>query len=218
MIDFQSSSSLIGLMAIVFGSGFLSGLSPCTLPTAVLVIGYVGRHEEKSVMKGFLLSLFFVMGIMLTLVLLGIFFSFLGSLLSPGFLNYFLAVILIVMGLWMFKVFEFNKGQSGNIFNVRKGSGFPGAFLLGLPFGIAASPCTMPVTASLLAFSSTQQDLFIGAMLMGVFALGRSIPLLLIGTFTEMLKHLKNFDKIQPIIEKIGGVTLLVIGLYYLIF
>jgi cytochrome c biogenesis protein CcdA len=217
-MDFQSAGSLVGLLAIVFGSGFLSGLSPCTLPTAVLVVGYVSRHEEKSVLKGFLLTLFFVLGIIFTLVLLGVFFSFIGSLLTPKFLNYFLALILIVMALWMFRVFEFNKGSAGNVFKVKKGSGYLGAFLLGLPFGIAASPCTMPVTASLLAFASTKQDLFFGALLMAVFALGRSIPLLLIGTFTELIKQFKNFEKAQPVIEKIGGAALLGIGLYYLIF
>ncbi|NSW90623.1 MAG: hypothetical protein HPY74_08105 [Firmicutes bacterium] len=49
----------------------------------------------------------------------------------------------------------------------KKRSGFIDAFLLGIPFGISAlPPCTMPITASVLAYSATRGSALLGAVLM----------------------------------------------------
>lgn len=218
MIDFQTADGFLGILGLVFSAGFLSGLSPCTLPTAVLVVGFVSGKKENSKLSGFILSLCFALGMIVTLSLLGFFVSFAGSLLNTKILNYALSVILILMALWMLKIFDFSSSKKSLAsVNVKKGSGFLGAFLLGLPFGIAASPCTLPVTASLLAYSATL-SVFYGLVLMLFFAIGKSIPLVLIGTFTSLIKHLKKVEKFQVVFQKVGGVILLGLGLYYLIF
>ncbi len=44
----------------------VSGLSPCTLPTVVFVAGYVGGYSQISRIRGFVISLAFVLGLSLT--------------------------------------------------------------------------------------------------------------------------------------------------------
>ena len=67
------------VLAIIFGLGFMSGLSPCNLPTVALVVGYVGKNGDKGKSHGFLLSLYFVLGIAVVLTILGGLSGYLGA-------------------------------------------------------------------------------------------------------------------------------------------
>lgn len=51
---------------------------------------------------------------------------------------------------------------------------------------------------------------------MFVFAIGRSIPLLVVGAFTGILKDLSAVAKYQHIIEKVSGVILIGLAGYFI--
>ena len=217
MISLNANTTLIATLAIVFSTGFLSGLSPCTLPTVVFITAYVGGEKVNTKKRGFILSLAFVLGIAFMLSLLGIFAGYMGKIIaSEQILNYIIAAILLIMGLWLLKVFKFNPSYNFSKISPKKGSGILGAFLLGIPFGIAASPCTLPITLSVLAYSSIKGSVFFGMLLMFTFAIGRSIPLLIVGTFTGLLKNIKALVKYQNIIEKVAGVILILLAAYFI--
>ncbi|MDD3777418.1 MAG: cytochrome c biogenesis protein CcdA [Actinomycetota bacterium] len=217
MLNIDVNSSLYVVLAIVFSTGFISGLSPCTLPTIVFVTAYVGGAKSKSKKKGFILSLFFILGIALMLSLLGVFAGLMGKIISNAVvLNIIIAAVLLVMGLWLLGTIKINTNWSYAKINPKKGSGVLGALLLGIPFGIAASPCTMPVTMSVLAFSSLKGSVLYGMLLMFVFAMGRSIPLLVAGTFTGIIKELSLISKYQPVIEKVSGFILIGLSGYFI--
>ncbi|PIU29322.1 MAG: hypothetical protein COT09_01395, partial [Candidatus Hydromicrobium americanum] len=55
-----------------------------------------------------------------------------------------------------------------------------------------------------------------GMLLMFTFAIGRSIPLLLVGTFTGLLKNMKVLVKYQNIIEKVAGAVLILLSVYFI--
>ena len=63
------------------------------------------------------------------------------------------------------------------------------AFLLGFPFGLAASPCTTPVTVTVLAFAAAKGSAPAGFLMLFLFAMGRSLPLLAAGTFTGPVSY-----------------------------
>ena len=217
MISLNANTTLIATLAIVFSTGFLSGLSPCTLPTVVFITAYVGGEKVNTKKRGFILSLAFVLGIAFMLSLLGVFAGYMGKIIaSEQILNYIIAAILLIMGLWLLKVFKFNPSYNFSKISPKKGSGILGAFLLGIPFGIAASPCTLPITLSVLAYSSIKGSVFFGMLLMFTFAIGRSIPLLIVGTFTGLLKNIKALVKYQNIIEKVAGVILILLAAYFI--
>lgn len=211
------SSNMITNLIIIFCTGLFSGLSPCTLPTVIFVSAYVSGNKDYSKKKGFTLSLAFVLGIAVMLSLLGMFAGIFGNLfINKSILNYIIAAILIVMGLWLLKVIDLNVDIRFFNNNTEKGSGIFGAFLMGIPFGISASPCTMPITASVLAYSASKGSALYGMILMFVYAVGRSIPLLLVGTFTGLLNNISVMSKYQKTIEKISGITLIVLAFYFI--
>ncbi|WP_441315719.1 cytochrome c biogenesis protein CcdA [Desulforamulus aquiferis] len=91
-----------------------------------------------------------------------------------------------------------------------------GAFLLGIPFAIIASPCTVPITATVLAYAAAKGSAWYGFLLLFIFAMGRSIPLLAAGTFTSILKNYSRFGVLTRSIQKISGLALIILGFYLL--
>ncbi|WP_052221416.1 cytochrome c biogenesis CcdA family protein [Clostridium homopropionicum] len=216
-MNLNIDSSLISVLLIVFSTGFIGGLSPCTFLTVAFIIAYVSGNTNYSKKRGFILSLFFILGIALMLSILGAFAGLLGNvLLKTDLLNYIIAFVLILMGFWLLDVFNFSGNGVDFKHSLKNGSGLLGSFLLGIPFGIFASPCTMPIAASALAYSAIKGSPLYGMILMFTFAIGRSLPLLVAGTFTGVLTHINWLSKYQHTIEKIGGIIMIILALYFI--
>ncbi len=206
-------SSVSYIFVLLGGLG--SGLSPCTLPTILLIVSYVGG-TKVSRLRSFYISLSFVLGIAVTLSILGVAASLLGQLfLGNEIIWYVVAFIAIIMGLYLLDCLKFNLNIPVAV-KPLKTKGVIGAFLLGLPFGLAASPCTMPVTATVLAYSAANANPVNGFFMMFIFAISRSIPLLLAGTFTGFVNNMKGMERWSSLIQKISGVILIIVGLYFL--
>ena len=95
--------------------------------------------------------------------------------------------------------------------------GLPGAFLLGLVSGLVVSQCATPVLAVILTYVMAQQSgVLYGAALLFLYALGCGLPLVLVGTFTGVLKNLRAFGKWSGAVNKISGVLLILLGAYFL--
>jgi len=200
----------------VLAAGLVSGLSPCTLPTVVMVVAYVGGQEHQSRLKGFVLALFFVLGLALTLAAAGAFVSLAGKMfLGSNVVWYIAALIAVLMGANMLGLFTL-PGYSFSPSGIKRSSGVVGAFLLGIPFAIIASPCTTPVTATVLAYAATKGSVVYGFILLFVYAMGRSIPLLAAGTFTSVLKNAAKFARASEIIQRVSGLVLIGLGFYLL--
>lgn len=207
----DSITPLAGLL--VFAGGLASGH---TLPTVVFLVGYVGGYAEKSKLRGFALALAFVLGLSLTLASMGAAAALAGSLfLESDILWYVLAFILLLMGLNLLGLFALPElpGLSMQTTGVK---GFLGAFLLGIPFAFAASPCTTPVMAGVLAYAAGKGNAFYGFSLLFIYAVGRSLPLLLVGTFTGLVKKIDRLQGWSNVLQKVSGVILLLLGLWFL--
>lgn len=62
------------------------------------------------------------------------------------------------------------------------------AYVAGLTFALAASPCSTPILATLLAYASAQSSPAAGASLLFVYSLGYVAPLLIAASAT--VRHL----------------------------
>jgi len=95
--------------------------------------------------------------------------------------------------------------------------GVPGALALGLVSGLVASQCATPVLAAILTYVMSRQGaLAYGAALLFVYALGRGVPVVLAGTFTGALKQFRSLARWSAVIQKVSGVLILGVGLYFL--
>jgi cytochrome c-type biogenesis protein len=93
--------------------------------------------------------------------------------------------------------------------------GAPGALMLGLVSGLVASQCATPVLAAILTYVMAKGALLYGAALLFVYALGRGVPIVLAGTFTGILKRLQAFGRWNEALEKVAGVVVIAVGLYF---
>ena len=197
-------------------AGLFGGLSPCTLPTAVLVVAYVGGYDNRSRWQGFILSLAFVLGLSLTLATVGAVVSAIGGLFTGSrVIWYGAALISVLMGANLLGLFSL-PSFGFNLKGVKQGSGVVGAFLLGIPFAFIASPCTAPITATVLGYAAAKGSVGYGFILLFTYAIGRSIPLLAAGTFTSVLKNTSKFAGFGQVLQRISGVALILLGFYLL--
>jgi cytochrome c-type biogenesis protein len=82
----------------------------------------------------------------------------------------------------------------------------------GLAFGLAATPCTTPVLAVLLAWMAETGKPLVGMLLLTSFGAGQVLPLLLAGTAAATLPSLLKLRQIGQWVPPISGVVLLVTG------
>ena len=82
----------------------------------------------------------------------------------------------------------------------------------GLAFGLAASPCTTPVLAVLLAWIAQTRDPVIGIVLLTCFGIGQVLPLFIASTAAAAIPKLLALRPLSRWIPPISGAILLGTG------
>jgi cytochrome c-type biogenesis protein len=202
----------VGAVALAFALGLLVAFAPSSLAIAPAVMGYVSRKDVSS-RRSVALSLAFIAGVVLVDAVVGALFAVGGAALMRGFtarLPLWYAVItvmLLALGLANLKVWE--PKLPSYVPRLRKAEGMGGAFLLGIPFGLMACPSCTPLLLPVALGVAATGDPFLGATMMGLFALGRGLPLVVIGGFTGASRRSQLLSRWLPGIERfIGGVLL----------
>lgn len=215
----------------VFLTGILSFFSPCILPllpvyTGVLLDDKDGAQASSGKFSisvtSLLRTLAFIAGISFIFILLGYGAGFLGDLLYASWFQYLTGAIIILLGLHQMEILHFKglykekrlqlQGQGQN------GKGYSQAFLLGLTFSFAWTPCVGPVLGSVLALAASGgSGAWQGAGLMLVYTLGLALPFLLLAlTSSYVLKHFRKLHPYLGILKKVGGFLIIVMGLLVL--
>ena len=65
--------------------------------------------------------------------------------------------------------------------------------LIGAIFAFAASPCSTPILASVMAVASLSANLIFSICLLLAFALGQGVIIILVGMFTSIIKNFRQF-------------------------
>ncbi len=215
----QNASPLAFLL--VFLGGIVTSIGPCNVAMIPLVIGYVGGAKAQLTRgRAFILSLTFAVGLALTFMGLGLVAALVGGLFggTTRVWYYVVAAVCVLIGVQILAGFELPElpgvGRLRERVTLR---GIPGALSLGLVSGLVASQCATPVLAAILTYVMAQEGALVyGAALLFIYALGRGVPIVLAGTFAGFLQQLKALARWTPVLEKVSGVIVLGVGLYFL--
>ncbi len=203
-----------------FLAGVISSASPCVLAMIPLVIGYVSGYSEGSPKKAIQYSLVFTLGLTITFTILGVIAGALGRLFGDvgGFWKYVMPPVAIILGLFLLGAFKFNVSVPQRF--MPKQRALLGAFLMGLFFGIVASPCATPVLAVILTFAAAQKRIAYSGALLLCYALGHWILVLGAGIsagFAQKVLASKGIADFSNYSKKVGGVLLIGAGVYLII-
>ncbi len=213
----ENSLWLAPVFAVI--AGLLSALTPCSLASIPLIIGYIGSSATHDSKKALRLSFVFALGMAVVYVTLGVLASLLGKWIEVplNIANIILALLLIVMSLQILDIFTIIPTLEWNKKITKKG--FAGAFLTGTVGGLFSSHCAIPVLVVLLGLIARRGNLLLGFILSLLFAAAHSIPVLLAGTSTGFIKKRTlnpNYGRYSKTVKYILAGLILLIALYLL--
>jgi len=204
---------------VSIGVGFLLGFvftfNPVALASIPVSLAYVTKaHEAK---KAALFGGMFILGMVITQAVLGLITGFggqwVGKIIGRQW-GLLLGPLLILLGLmwpgWLRLPLPSIPMRARRVTSGR------GAGALGAAFAVAICPACTPALVILLGLVAGIGSPFFGLMLLLAFALGRAVPILLGAVAVGWLESLAVLKHYQKIFEIIGGLLLILSGLYML--
>jgi cytochrome c-type biogenesis protein len=214
-----SDPASLGL-ALAFGAGLLSFISPCVLPlipsylTFVTGVGFdeLGNSRRAALVH----SLLFVLGFTLIFVALGASATVLGRLLLAYrvWITRIGGALIVLFGLYLLgvvRVASFDRERRVHLAN--KPVGYLGSVLVGVAFGAGWTPCLGPILGAILTYTAATADLSRGLPLLLAYSLGLAIPFLLAAVAVE--RFLETVTRIRPYlarVSQVSGALLVIVG------
>jgi len=215
-------------LAFAYVVGLSMIVLPCTLPLAFVIVPLAMGKTPK---KGFLMSLFFGLGLAITLSLYGLFVAIIGKSIgldqaigSAGAVSRILFIIgglaafvfgLSELGLIRFKIPSF--GGSYPEFITKQGD-YLKAFFLGLFLGNAGVGCPNPLFYVLLGDIAVLGDVANGWWLGFIHGVGRATPLIFLTILGILgVNAVGNIAKKTAAVKKWTGISLILLGAFIFI-
>jgi len=147
-----------------------------------------------------------ILGISALLVSLHLF-----GVISQKLLFDLLGIIFVVLFLYSFGLHE--KLYRQMRMDMKGSVSLFGAFVVGMLFAFGWSPCIGPVLGSILLYASQQETALQGAILLFFYSMGLGIPFIVAGgLLSAFLSFVKSFSKFFGVVEFIGGLVLVALG------
>ena len=205
-----TGSSLWIVVATFFGAGLLLAFTPCVLPMIPILSGIIaGDGDNVSTLRGFTLSLSYVLGMALVYTAAGIVAAAAGLQLQAAFnapwVLILFAGLFVALALSMFGLYELQMpssiqsrlaAASGN----QKGGTLVGAFIMGALSSLIVTACVAPPLVATLTVIGQTGDMLRGGLALFAMSLGMGAPLLLVGASAGQL-----LPKAGPWMEAVKG-------------
>ncbi|CAM8349225.1 protein-disulfide reductase DsbD [Candidatus Methylopumilus universalis] len=225
-MQFLLQSQHIGLILLgFFIAGLLLSLTPCVLPMIPILSSIIfASHKRPSYqtrLKDFFLSLSYVGGVSFTYTLIGIFAGLSGNLITSSIqsplLMIILGIVFILLALSMFDLYALKLPHfvenfiATSILRV-EGGRYLNVFIIGMISSLVLSPCIAPPLAGAIIYINQSQDFILGGLALFTLSIGMSIPLLLIGIFSD--QWLPKRGHWMIIVKELIGFILIAMGLF----
>lgn len=216
-----SSEPTALLFALILGLVSAVTSVCCTLPALGILIGYSGTRKEANSMDAMKSSVFFTLGTIIALIIIGLVAGFIGQVAQSALGRYwklFAGLVAVFFGIAALNLFpiKISLGNFGKVQSTNKlGIAFTGLILGGF---IAA--CSLPCNPGIfivIGAAILQGQVVWSILLLTMFAVGFSIPLgaILMGvSLSKVSFAAKGIDKI---IRYVAGIILVAAGFYFLV-
>ncbi|MGH7326133.1 MAG: cytochrome c biogenesis CcdA family protein [Candidatus Rokuibacteriota bacterium] len=212
-------------VAVAFGAGLFSFLSPCVLPlfpsylsfiTGMSVSDLSAELSPAARRRVLLHAIVFIVGFSIVFVALGATFSAAGQLLVSyrPWIRRIGGALIVIFGLYIAGVFRLGIFGRTRQWQIReKPAGYLGTLLVGATFAIGWTPCVGPILSAILTLASTTETVQWGVGLLVAYSAGLGVPFLLsalaLGAFLRFFKRYRPFI---PVVERAAGVLLVIVG------
>ncbi len=225
-MQFLLQSQHIGLILLgFFIAGLLLSLTRCVLPMIPILSSIIfashKRPSHQTRLKDFFLSFSYVGGVSFTYTLIGIFAGLSGNLITSSIqsplLMIVLGVVFILLALSMFDLYALKLPHfienfiATSILRV-EGGRYLNVFIIGMISSLVLSPCIAPPLAGAIIYINQSRDFVLGGLALFTLSIGMSIPLLLIGIFSD--QWLPKRGHWMIIIKELIGFILIAMGLF----
>jgi len=209
--------------AFLFGA--LAAVSSCcTLPVLGAVAGYASSLDARSARRERLyVALSFMVGTVLSLAALGTVTGFVGDLAGASLGRYWrfaAGMVAVAFGLVSLNLLRIKTPKLDFTARSAKRS-MAGALVYGLALGGGTTACAFgcnPLIPVAMGAAVLQGKTLLGAAMLGVFALGYSLPLAagVIGIGFGVGSLGRVAQRVMPVARVVGGLMLITVGFYLL--
>lgn len=218
------SGSPVVALAVLFGAGVLTSLTPCVYPmipiTASVISGTARKDQSKWRTLG--LTLTYAVGLATLYAFLGLLAGLSGTLFGTVSSNpwalAFIGNLLLIFALAMLDVFPVPVPRrlmewAAN----REGGSYGAVFVMGASSGVVAAPCGAPAFAVVLTWVAATQAGIMGFVYLFVFSLGMTALLIGVGLFSGVVSTLPQSGAWMVWIKRAAAVLMLAMAQYYFI-
>ncbi len=225
VIEYEKQIGLSITFLIAFLGGILAFTSPCGFVVLPTFFAYLFKERKRALF----MTATFCLGMTLAFIIFGIVAGLVGDFFNmyKEFFAMLSGILLILFGFMLI----FNQGFSFIDFKVRhKPNHGWGVFFLGFFFAIGWTPCVGPILGGIIVLASGVGSVLKSTLLFAFYALGVSLPLMIVSYFSDKYdvakwftsKHIE-FTMFGKKIHThkygiIGGILLILIGLIMLSF
>lgn len=209
-----------------FVAGLLSFFSPCVLPlipayftfiTGFSIEELTEEYNSEIRKKVFLSTFLFVLGFSLVFILMGASASYLGGLMYTykKLIRVIGGILIIILGIHLTGLIRIPGLDFEKRINLeKKPLHFFGTLIIGMAFGAGWSPCIGPLLGSILIVAGSQETVWQGVILLGIYSAGLAIPFIIMSIFINfLLIFIKKASKVLKYVNVVAGVVLIVVGL-----
>jgi cytochrome c-type biogenesis protein len=209
-------------VALLFGAGVLTSLTPCIYPMIPITVGIISgtAGDESPRFRVVGLTVAYVLGLALLYavagLLAGLSGQLFGTIASSVWARLLIAALLGLFGLAMLDVVPVAAPRrliewSGSL----GGGSYPAVFLLGATSGLVAAPCGAPAFAAVLTWVSTTGSAWLGFVYLFVFSLGMTALLFVVGVSAGAANRLPRAGAWTIWVKKGAGILMIGMSAYY---
>ncbi len=208
-------------LAVVFVLGLGLNLTPCVYPMIPITVGYFGQQAGGQGRSTVLMALSYQLGIVLTYSALGTAAALTGGLLGSMLQNPAVlagvAAVMVLLALSLLGLYQLRPPVAiTRTITGRARAGVPGALAMGLVAGVVAAPCVAPISVALFAYVAATGSPWVGLSMFGVLSLGLGAPYVGLALLSGRLQRLPKGGMWTVWVERLLGVVLLGVALYFL--